>query len=126
VIVVAAVPRKLARDCSPPAGRMTGSPFGRKQLTDSVCPPTSGTDLDPGACQPPAVVRPSKHDAPNRDDLGMARSDHQEPAASRAKFENPRVTEAAFLFFGRSPSFARGTNPTLGLGGSLHLGEVED
>jgi hypothetical protein len=40
--------------------------------------------------------------------------------------EDPHVPEAASLFFGRSPSFARGTNPTLGPGGSLHLGEVED
>jgi hypothetical protein len=40
--------------------------------------------------------------------------------------EDPHIPEAASLFFGKSPSFARGTNPTLGPGGSLHLGEVED
>jgi hypothetical protein len=40
--------------------------------------------------------------------------------------EDPHVPEAASLFFGGSPSFARGTNPTLDPGGSLHLGEVED
>ena len=66
----------------------------------------------------------------------MARTDHHAPAnvaagewsavdAHRALEVAPR-TEAAFLFFGRSPSFARGTNLTLGPGDSLHLGEVED